>query len=254
MSAEMTSIVFNPEWPVAPGSAAGLIEKLRGGGGLFGQSSAEILAQYKVTVKYNGKPVDASKIDWKRIDAQAISFVRQSGPDNIFGKVRFVYPNNRGISLYEAKGDSPNKVIRAEGAASPRVDNPEKLAALLLTEDENPAAKTVEKLLKDDNETVTLQHKLPVHTVYFTAVVDDAGKLQTFPDIYKLDELTTAALAAKPKAGATPVAAVPAKPKPEASAAKAKPSTVGQAAQKPKAEAVGQATPERRGFGASAPD
>jgi hypothetical protein len=38
---------------------------------------------------------------------------------------------------------------------------------------------------------------LPVHTTYFTATVDDQGKLKNYPDIYKLDGVVTAAIGAK---------------------------------------------------------
>lgn len=34
---------------------------------------------------------------------------------------------------------------------------------------------------------MNLDHPVPVHTTYFTAVVDDQGKVRTFADIYGLD-------------------------------------------------------------------
>jgi hypothetical protein len=47
-----------------------------------------------------------------------------------------------------------------------------------------------------------------VHVTYFTAVVDDAGKVQYFPDIYGLDERVTSALeGARVSLGPGPAAA-----------------------------------------------
>ena len=37
-------------------------------------------------------------------------------------------------------------------------------------------------------------HKIPVHLTYFTTVVDDAGKLSTFADVYGLDNKMATAL------------------------------------------------------------
>jgi len=41
---------------------------------------------------------------------------------------------------------------------------------------------------------VTLDRHIPVHITYFTASVDDNGKLRTFADFYGLDSRTSAAL------------------------------------------------------------
>jgi murein L,D-transpeptidase YcbB/YkuD len=266
LSSTIGSIVFNPEASISPASEAALLAKLRDAGGLFGSSPAEILNQYHLKVKYNGKLVDPAKIDWKRTDAKTVSFVRGTGPSSVFGKLRFIFANDRNISLYEARDDSVAKKMRADGPASPRVDHPEKLAALLLTEDGNAAAQSVDKLLKDDDVTITLKQPVPLHIVYFTAVADENGKVETFPDVYKLDALTTAALERKaPARAARSVSAPERKPAATASAPansqaahaaapKPKAAEADQAAKpKPKPSAVGQAS-ERRGFGASAPD
>ena len=41
---------------------------------------------------------------------------------------------------------------------------------------------------------IALKQQIPVHVTYFTAVVDDAGKVQYFPDVYGLDERLASAL------------------------------------------------------------
>ena len=47
------------------------------------------------------------------------------------------------------------------------------------------------------NSSVNITHHVPVHTTYFTAVVDDQGKVQTFADVYKLDPVVGAAILGK---------------------------------------------------------
>jgi L,D-transpeptidase YcbB len=44
------------------------------------------------------------------------------------------------------------------------------------------------------NSSIFFDRKIPVHMTYFTAVVDDAGKLSTFADVYGLDNKMATAL------------------------------------------------------------
>jgi len=45
---------------------------------------------------------------------------------------------------------------------------------------------------------ITLDHKVPVHLTYFTVVVDDAGNVATFADLYGLDRKVATALFGDP--------------------------------------------------------
>jgi L,D-transpeptidase YcbB len=108
-----------------------------------------------------------------------------------------------------------NLTVRAEGHNCPRVANPGKVAAVLLAEDKGMAQAEIDKLLADGyNSGVTLDHHIPVHTTYFTAVVDDQGKVDSFADIYKLDGAITAALLGKDVKASSVADNAPAKAKP----------------------------------------
>ena len=48
-----------------------------------------------------------------------------------------------------------------------------------------------------NNNEIPIEHKVLVHTTYFTALVDDDGKLQTFPDVYGHERRITLALEGK---------------------------------------------------------
>jgi murein L,D-transpeptidase YcbB/YkuD len=218
-SADLKSIVFNPEWTV-PSTIIreDLLPRLRGGGGLFG-SNTSVLKQHGLNVNYNGKRVDPSSIDWNRVNMGAISFTQAPGPDNVLGKVKFLYPNRHSVYMHDTiKRNLLDLTVRAEGHHCPRVANPGKVAAVVLAEDQGLPASEVEKLLaKGYNSGVSLKHHVPVHTTYFTAVVDDEGKVKTFGDVYNLDSGVAAAILVKgsrPEAVADNVDAKP--PKPEA--------------------------------------
>ena len=67
-----------------------------------------------------------------------------------------------------------------------RVRDPLKLAELVLAEDRGWTAGRVTAAVQrgpKDNQ-INLTTKVPVHMTYFTAWVDDDGKLRTFGDIY----------------------------------------------------------------------
>ena len=119
----------------------------------------------------------------------AISFVQAPGPNNVLGKVKFVYPNPYSVYMHDTiKPGLFDKDSRAEGHNCPRVVNPGKIAAVVLAADQNMPQAEVDKLLANGyNSAVAIQHHLPVHTTYFTATVDDEGNVETFADIYKLD-------------------------------------------------------------------
>jgi murein L,D-transpeptidase YcbB/YkuD len=204
-SADLKSVVFNPEWTVPPTIVReNLLPALRGGGGLFG-SNTSILAQHELNVNYNGKRVDPSSIDWNHVNMGAISFTQAPGPNNVLGKVKFVYPNPYSVYMHDTiKEGLFDKVSRAEGHNCPRVANPGKIAAVILAQDQNMPQAEVDKLLASGyNSAISISHRVRVLTTYFTAVVDDEGKLESFADVYKLDGGVASAVlgkSAKPEA------------------------------------------------------
>ncbi|HSD93326.1 MAG TPA: L,D-transpeptidase family protein, partial [Methyloceanibacter sp.] len=245
-SADLKSIVFNPEWTV-PSTIIreDLLPRLRGGGGMF-SSNTSILKQHKLTVRYNGKQVDPSSINWNRVNMGAISFHQAPGPTNVLGKVKFLYPNRHSVYMHDTiKRDLLNREVRSEGHHCPRVANPGKVAAIILAEDRGMAAAEIDKLLASGyNSGVSINGRVPVHTTYFTAAVDEEGNVRTFGDIYSLDAGVAAAILgeeARPAAVAdnAEVAAPEAKPKPPKPASTERPSTVGS----PAAEGFGIAAP-----------
>jgi L,D-transpeptidase YcbB len=198
-SADLKSIVFNPEWTV-PSTIIreDLLPRLRGGGGMFG-SNTSILKQHKLNVNYNGKRVDPGAIDWSRVNMAAISFTQDPGPTNVLGKVKFLYPNRHSVYMHDTiKRELLNLEVRAEGHHCPRVANPGKVAAIILAEDKGMPQAEIDKLLASGyNSGVSIDGHIPVHTTYFTAAVDAEGKLRTFTDVYGMDGATAAAILGK---------------------------------------------------------
>jgi murein L,D-transpeptidase YcbB/YkuD len=202
-SADMQTIVFNPEWTVPPTIVReNLLPNLRGGG-WFGGSS--ILQEHGLRVKYNGRVVDPGSINWNSVNMASIAFTQAPGPTNVLGKLKFLYPNKHTVYMHDTiKPGLFKPAMRANGHNCIRMERPAKLAEILLAEDKGWQPKQVQDLLVTGNDSaVNLAHPVPVHTTYFTAVVDDDGKLKSFGDVYGLDRKVAPVVLGKSVAFAT---------------------------------------------------
>jgi len=210
LTAEMKSIVFNPERTV-PLSVIrqDVLPALRKGKSWFGGSDTSVLERYQLTVKYKGKPIDPDKVDWEKTNLANLTFVQAPGPTNILGKVQFLYPNPRDVYMHDTILPAQlGRTVRAAGQPEPSVANPDKLAALLLADKGWNKAKVDKLIAGGKTVEVKIDKPLPVHTTYFTAVVDEQGEVKTFGDVYKLDSIDKrddAAAASPPVAGSAPI-------------------------------------------------
>jgi L,D-transpeptidase YcbB len=211
-SADMRYLVFHPEWGVPDSiKVKEILPYLRPSGGdffgLFGGADTSILERHNLKVSYNGHPIDASQVNWSEVDVRRYSFIQPAGAGNVLGVVKFRFPNRHDIYMH----DTPQrelfaKATRAYSHGCIRVEHPDRLAELLLAKDKGWSAEQVRGLLAEGyNNEVALEHEIPVHVTYFTAVADDEGRIAYFADIYGLDARLAAALAGRP----LPLEAVP---------------------------------------------
>jgi murein L,D-transpeptidase YcbB/YkuD len=112
--------------------------------------------------------------------------VRQPpGERNALGRIKFMFPNEHAVYLH----DTPQKSLfeasrRAFSHGCVRVDQPLQLAELVLGKDSGWTAERIEKLIGGPNRAIRLPKALPIHIEYFTAWVDENGKLQLRDDVY----------------------------------------------------------------------
>jgi L,D-transpeptidase YcbB len=205
-SADMKTIVFHPSWGVPEGikrkELLPLLRKSSGAGffGIFGggYSSQAVLDAYDLRVSQNGRPVDPNHVDWNSVNIGAFSFQQPPGPKNVLGDVKFMFPNKHDVYMH----DTPErnlfvKSFRALSHGCMRVEEPRRLAEVLLGEDKGWSPEKVRGMFNGYSTEVALDKHIPVHVTYFTMRVDDDGKLHTFADFYGLDGRTAAALTGK---------------------------------------------------------
>ena len=191
-SADMETIVFNPDW-IAPETVLleNLLPPLR-------KKDYSILRNNNLKASYNGDPVDVRKINWRRVDIRNYTFTQAAGPDNVLGKVKFLFPNKHVVYMHDTlpvRRKFFQTSVRAIGHNCVRMEKPDQFAEVLLAEDKGwPASQVKDLWDKSVNSPITLDHKIPVHMSYFTTVVDEKGKVATFADLYGLDNKMATAL------------------------------------------------------------
>jgi len=202
-SANMRFVVFHPEWNVPDSiKVKELAPYLSGGGGgfFFGGGDTSILDRQRLRVVYNGRTVNPSSVDWGQVDIRRFAFVQSAGPHNVLGVVKFMFPNKHDIYMH----DTPQRELfdqtrRTFSHGCMRVQNPERLAELILAEDKGWSTEQVRGLLAQGyNNEVQLTHEIPVHVTYFTAAVGDGGQVSYYGDIYGYDSRMSAALGGRP--------------------------------------------------------
>lgn len=125
-----------------------------------------------------------------------ISVRQPPGPNNALGNVKFMFPNDHAVYLH----DTPSRGLfannrRAFSSGCVRVEQPLKLAELVLGGESNGwSERRLQGMVGSGERTIRLTRKLPIHIVYMTHVVDPAGTLQSYDDIYGFHRRTREAL------------------------------------------------------------
>lgn len=179
-SDEMETIVFHPFWNV-PNSikVKELLPSLvRGGSALEKQG---------LKIKLGGRDINPRSIDWSTTDIRKFHVFQPPSRRNALGIVKFMFPNRHAIYFH----DTPSKQLfkkkrRAFSHGCMRVRDPLKLAEVLLGSDKGWGRSKINALVSSGpkNNQIALSEKIPVHITYFTASIDDRGKLSLFKDIY----------------------------------------------------------------------
>jgi L,D-transpeptidase YcbB len=145
-------------------------------------------------LRRQGASVDPEEVDWAqaREKGRLPYAVRQRpGPANAMGQVKFMFPNRHLVYLH----DTPDRHLferpdRAFSFGCVRVEAPEVLLDFLL-EGQHEAAEAARSALEGSGgrqpTRIDLEAAVPVHLVYFTAWVDEAGRVQFRDDVYGRD-------------------------------------------------------------------
>lgn len=169
----MQFIIVNPYWNVPPSILAKEMLPKHGG------SLQSIAASGYEVIYRHGQPI-----------------VRQRpGEGNALGRIKFMFPNDFSVYLH----DTPSRGLfsaahRAFSHGCVRVDQPFRLAEAVLGPDSGWREERVRRLVGGSERYINLARPLPIHIEYFTATVDENGRLRLRGDLYGYSAKVRAAL------------------------------------------------------------
>ena len=182
-SDQMEYMVINPSWGVPRSITVKEYLPLL-------QRNANAVEHLQV-VDGNGRVVPRGAVNFAAYSASSFPFgLRQPPSDgNALGKVKFMFPNPYNIYLHDtpAKNLFANEV-RAYSHGCIRLGDPVDFAQVLLArQTEDPKAVFQAELDSKQESSVSLDQKVPVHLVYFTAWPYGRGQIGYRKDIYGRD-------------------------------------------------------------------
>jgi len=185
----LSYMVLNPTWSVPKSIVLDeMLPRI--------QEDPEYLAAHKFKLyqgwKSGREEIDAFSVDWWQYDEEShlpYSFVRQPGPGNPLGLVKFMFPNKYAVYMH----DTPDKKLfknsrRAYSHGCIRLHKPQELLSYLCDNFTDSSFETVERMQNSGKtQSVRLRHGVPVHVRYYTAWMEDDGAVNFRNDIYGYD-------------------------------------------------------------------
>jgi len=157
-------------------------------------------AGHLVLVDRRGRAISRGAIDFTQFNARNFPFEMKQPPSrrNALGLVKFMFPNPYNIYLHDTPSKSLfDREVRAYSHGCIRLSDPFDFAyALLADQTDDPVAFFKSKLATGREIQVNLEHPLPVHIIYRTAMSDPKGRMQYRRDVYGRDAAIFDALAA----------------------------------------------------------
>ena len=185
-SSEMKYVVFSPYWNIPESiMTKETLPKILEDPEYASRQNLEV-------VRVSGKHVeivDPEDIDWENVGKTDIQLRQKPGNGNSLGLVKFLFPNRFNVYLHDTPaGNLFDRLTRNFSHGCIRVEKPQELAEYVLRDQPEWTPERIRKAMHAGQEKyVSLDEPLPVHILYFTAWVDDAGTLHIEKDIYGYD-------------------------------------------------------------------
>ncbi|MEO0385679.1 MAG: L,D-transpeptidase family protein [Pseudomonadota bacterium] len=178
-SDEMEYMAVNPYWNVPSSIARNeILPRLLEDPGYANRGNYEII--------YNGRTYDPFVVNWQVAAEQGMPRIRQRpGARNALGEIKFMFPNQHAIYFH----DTPSRGLfgrdqRAFSHGCVRVLDPWAFAEALLTNEPDWDLARARSLQGPRERNLILDNHIQVHLTYFTARVNDDGRLIMARDIY----------------------------------------------------------------------
>lgn len=187
-SAELTHIVFNPDWIIPPTILrVDVLPKVRKDVNYLSRNG---IAVYKANKDGSKTRIDPYGVNWRQISTKNFpyQFVQKPGVGNPLGVVKFIFPNKYNVYMH----DTPDKElfekdVKTFSSGCIRLSDAIALAENLLEAQDWDSTKIQSAVISGKTQTVYLEEPVPVFISYYTCWVDDNGKVHFRKDIYSRD-------------------------------------------------------------------
>ncbi len=215
-SDRIVAVVVNPPWNVPKSIALGeYLPELLKDPKAFKRRGLRLLEG----PEEDAREVDPTSVEWRALDEGRFPYrLRQDpGPDNALGRLKFHLTNDFHIYLH----DTPTRGLfgqsdRDLSHGCIRVEKPLDLARQLLGDSSQDLLS--EALDQTEERHLSVKPPVPIHILYLTAWVDEAGALRFSPDVYEFDgpqqtafDRVTSRVSGGPASGAKEAARPPAR-------------------------------------------
>ncbi|MGN6165521.1 MAG: L,D-transpeptidase family protein, partial [Flavisolibacter sp.] len=166
---DLNQVVFSPYWNVPPS-----------------------IVRKEILPKMEANPDYLASQNMEQVGTEdGLPKIRQlPGAKNSLGRVKFLFPNSFNIYFHDTPAKSLfEKDKRAYSHGCIRLQEPEKMANYLLRNNPEWTPERISEAMNSGVEKyVKLKNPVPVIITYYTAWVDDAGRLNFRDDIYDHDK------------------------------------------------------------------
>ena len=192
-SERMQYVEINPQWNV-PDSIMRktYIDKIKRNPGWVAAKGMEL---HKDSYDLRSPKVNPASVDWSQYPKDEKGYipyklVQVPSRKNGLGRVKFIFPNKFAVYMHDTQGKSLFKrKVRCFSHGCIRLAKPTALLKHVASRYSDKEMQTVEKWFASrKTKQLVLKKPLMVHTAYFTAYVDENGKLQLYNDIYGFDK------------------------------------------------------------------
>lgn len=199
-SDQMEYVVVNPEWNVPESiTREEIVPELR-------ENPEYLASRNMVAVPIEGEGAGEDREDRTYSTGEILAAVEEEGDlpfrikqlpgrGNALGRIKFMFPNEHSIYLH----DTPEQHLMDEADrvfshGCIRLEEPFELADIVLEGTSDWDGERVRDVVGGEQTTITLDREIPVHIVYFTAIVGEDGRLFFGEDIYGVDRAHARAL------------------------------------------------------------
>jgi len=187
-SGSMTYLVINPYWNVPRTLAINdILPHLKKDPTYLQEQGLRVFADWSKETP----EIDGRSVHWDLLGPDTFPFrLRQDpGPKNALGRIKFMFPNKFSVYLH----DTPSRTLFQEttrnfSSGCIRVEKPVSLAVYLLRDEKQWTEKRIRETIHSGKTVaIPLRRAVPVHLQYWTAWVDELGRLHFRDDIYDRD-------------------------------------------------------------------